>query len=127
VLPALFDWETLKEQAPEFISMMRSRTKKAKSTSLLWRGIGGYDASRAVVSEWVKLAQLYMTIPIGSVDNERRFSRMKLVKTAVRNRLETPHLNTCMQVSSSHFTQYDYPYRAAHKIWQDAKDRRHRR
>jgi hypothetical protein len=120
-LPPMLDWEALQEQSSEFLRLLPARAKQATSTSELWRGLASYHSIACLILKFIKLARLYLSIPIGSVDNERRFSRMNLVKTPVRNRLSTVHLDTCMLVSCSHFTPHTYPYKAAHEIWSEAK------
>jgi hypothetical protein len=82
------------------------------------RDIHGRD-----LSEWIKLAQLYITLPTTSVANERSFSQMNLIKTALRNRTGTVHLNALMRLASSRFTHQDYPFVRAFELW-DAEVKR---
>ena len=86
-------------------------------TGRLWEGIDLNTVRRDRISEWVRLAKLVLTIPIGSVANERRFSPMNLVITALRNRMQAPHANVCMRIASSHFTYVTFPLRWAYAIW----------
>jgi len=79
----------------------------------------GYD-----VSEFYKLAQIYITLPPTSVSNERTFSRMNFVKSNTRNRLGIYHLNVCMRLESSPSTYKDYPFERAWQAWMAAKMRR---
>ncbi|GAB4819968.1 hypothetical protein N2152v2_007014 [Parachlorella kessleri] len=67
-----------------------------------------------------KLALLSMTIPIGSVQNERSFSRMNLIKTELRNRLEGKHLNVAMRVARSRHTAATFPFKRAFSLWKKA-------
>lgn len=76
------------------------------------------------LSEWVKLAQIYLTLPTTSVSNERSFSIMNLIKDALRNRLSTFHLNVCMRLARSSCTYKDYPRARAYEIWEAARKRR---
>ena len=69
------------------------------------------------MSEYVKLAELVLCQPTGSVENERRFSAMNNIKTPARNRLDTPHLNACMRVAASPHTLADFPFAEAVDLW----------
>ncbi len=83
------------------------------------------DIHGSELSEWIKLAQFYIALPVSSVANERSFSLMNLIKTAVRNRTGTAHLNALMRLASSrHFTYKDYPYVRAYELWEAACKRR---
>ena len=76
------------------------------------------------IPEWCKLARLEMTIPIGSVKNERDFSSMNYIKDPTRNRLETPHLNVCLRIADSPRTHSDLPYHRAFAHWNDGQKKR---
>ena len=65
-----------------------------------------------------------MSIPMGSVENERRFSSMNLAKTPLRNRLGTKHLNVALRIAGSEFPVESFPYAAAFKKWKAAYARR---
>ena len=65
------------------------------------------------ISEFCNLGALIASMPLGSVENERRFSHMNLTKTKLRNRLDTEHLNDAMSISASRFTPANFPYRQA--------------
>jgi len=53
------------------------------------------------ISEYVRLAHLCLSIPFGSVENERRFSAMNLTVTDLRNRFGEDHVNTELRIHSS--------------------------
>ena len=55
--------------------------------------------------------------PIGSINCERRFSKLNLVKTKTRNRLHGAHLNTCLTITSSSKSWNTFPYEAAFGKW----------
>ena len=63
---------------------------------------------------------------MGSVDNERRFSRMNNSVTTIRSRIEDAHLNVCVRVASakSHMNYKTFPFERAIKLWSEKKDRR---
>lgn len=75
-------------------------------------------------SEWCRLARLVMSIPIGSVANEKRFSRMNAVKSTSRNSLQLPHLNDCLRIADSRYSYNNFPYDRAFEHWWVAKQRR---
>ncbi len=81
------------------------------------------DIHGSELSQWIKLAQFYIALPVSSVANERSFSLMNLIKTAVRNKTGTAHLNALMRLASSrHFTYKDYV--RAYELWEAACKRR---
>lgn len=77
------------------------------------------------ISEYYRLAKLILSIPFGSVANERRFSAMSLDLTALRNRMGETHLNTCMRLAASPYTVQNFPYQEAFEHWWGAG--KHRR
>lgn len=48
--------------------------------------------------EYVKLMKLILTVPLTTVENERRFAHMNLTKTDRRSRLNEDHLNACLRL-----------------------------
>ncbi|KAL4523100.1 hypothetical protein Ndes2526A_g07811 [Nannochloris sp. 'desiccata'] len=76
------------------------------------------------ISEYYRLARLILSIPFGSVANERRFSGMNLDLTALRNRLEEMHLNTCMRLAATAYNVENFPYQEACECWLEEKERR---
>ena len=73
------------------------------------------------------MAKLVMTLPIGSVANERRFSRMNAVKNTNRNRLGLHHLNSCLRIADSTHTYLNFPYNRAFDVWWDNRSKQNRR
>lgn len=47
---------------------------------------------------WLKMAKIVLVFPVGSVENERIFSTMNIVKDELRNCLGENHLNVCSHV-----------------------------
>jgi hAT family C-terminal dimerisation region len=90
----------------------------------LWNGPGVSIENMESMSEWITLAHLILSIPSGSVENERRFSGMNLTVTDLRSRLETEHVNVQLRIATSTFTVKDYPYDECFDHWWAAKDRR---
>lgn len=93
------------------------REQVTNYTGQLWFAIQGNDVLRERVSEWVRFAALLLTIPIGSVANERRFSLMNLIITSLRSSLKEPHANACMRIASSSHTHNTFPYPRVFEIW----------
>ena len=61
----------------------------------------------------------------GSVEDERIFSLMKLIKSYLRNALINPHLSEAVRVFASDlYSVADFPYTEAVKAWTKAKKRR---
>ena len=54
--------------------------------SSMWK-ISDSNVYADSISGYIKLSELALAIPIGSVENERRFSGMNLYKTPMRNAL----------------------------------------
>ena len=65
-----------------------------------------------------------LLIPTGSVENERSFSDVTLLKSKIRNRMEEEHLNACHRVRRCRFTMGDFPYNAVIASWLSKGDRR---
>jgi hypothetical protein len=70
------------------------------------------------------MARIAMSFPLTSVENERQFSFMKLVKSQTRNRLGESLLNALSRIKRSKYTVRSFPYEKAIKVWQKQKKRR---
>jgi hypothetical protein len=80
--------------------------------------LGSGDGLRnSFIAEFVQLFKISLVFPIGSVDNERRFSSMTLIHDSLRNRLQADHLNTCVRIASSCHTYKAFDIQAAHRLW----------
>jgi hypothetical protein len=91
----------------------------------VWERLGRDSARLLFMPEWAKLAQITHVMPIGSVDNERRFSLMNDIHTADRNRLQPEHLNDCMRIAAAkHHTFLTLDMQNAHRMWSEEKQRR---
>ena len=76
------------------------------------------------LSAWVRLAQIMLVLPVGSIENERAFSAMNYLKSSVRNSLQEPHLNACMRIFRSKYTFQAFPMDSVLHEFLGAKDRR---
>ena len=75
--------------------------------------------------EWTRLAELALVIVPGSVEDERVFSAMNFIKSALRNRLVNPNLTNAMRIFTSQaYAVATFPYKEALQIWKEAKQRR---
>ena len=74
---------------------------KDEPTKTAWQGIFSNLCVREEISEFCKLAEILLCMPIGSVQNERAFSQMNLIKSDLRNKLGPQHLNAAMRVRRS--------------------------
>lgn len=70
------------------------------------------------------LVQIMLLIPIGSVENERCFSLMNLLKNELRNRLDENHLNCAVRVKRCRFGLSTFPVDAALSHWNQQDQRR---
>lgn len=125
VVQAPLDYALLDNQAPFFASYMQetASTGKFTDTASFWLFVDARKPLQARMSEWYKLARRVLGMPIGSVSNERRFASMTRIRTALRNRLLSPHLNTCVRAEGSYF-QYDtFPVMQAYDVWCKRRDR----
>lgn len=112
----LLDQDKLNSQFEDFVAQMTSLAPLASTLSALWCSFGdGPQAQR--ISEFVKLAKLYVTLPVASVENEKCFSTMKQLKTDTRNRLSPEHLNTCMAIFKSNTSSTTFDYDACYTLF----------
>jgi len=91
-----------------------------KEVETLWKSNRDFSS----ILEYKRLAHLILSIPFGSVENERRFSSMNLAHTKLRNRLQEEHLNVQLRAVASKLTPKTFPYREAYAEWKAAKNRR---
>ncbi len=143
IVPPLLDHQRLQEQRDEFVDVMQGRvgifnlSSDLPSAPSFWRqvcrsnnsggtSVGGMEALPVLamrVSEFIKVAKVFFAFPIGSIENERRFSRMNLIHDAVRNRLLADHLNDCVRIASSNHTPTTFNVAAVHRRWYRRVDR----
>jgi hypothetical protein len=77
----------------------------------------GDGLRNSFIAEFVQRLKISLVFPIGSVNNERRFTLMNLMYDSLRNRLQTDHLNTCVRISSSSHAYKTLDHQAAHRLW----------
>lgn len=121
--PALLNGARLDEQLESFTKIMKRLCNSTNTVSELWSSITNTSDERKV-TEYAKLARLYATLPSGSVDNERGFSIMNLLKNNLRNRLGTDHLNASTRNLRSSYTYLTFPYDKIYTEFVARKERR---
>jgi hypothetical protein len=72
-----------------------------------------------LVSEFSTLTELYLTIPMGSVENKLVFSGMNYLESTQRNRLLSPHLNICARVFTAKPRLKSFDFGRVYKMWKD--------
>lgn len=119
---ALVDSVKMGKQLPHLVNAMVQNDKHGAfdTAAKFWLYVDKNPVATRV-TEFQKLAWVALTIPIGSVRNERDFSRYNLVCTAVRNRLLEPHLNCCIRASLWHIDYRQWNYAEMYKKWRKNK------
>ena len=70
------------------------------------------------------MAQICRVIPIHSADVDRTFSQLKLIKTAVRNRMTEQTLDSLLRIIIEGPSVEEFPFRDAAILWASKKNRR---
>lgn len=73
-----------------------------------------------------KLACIHKTLPPHTADCERDFSRMKLIKTNIRNKMGEDSLDYLMRISINGPPCDKFPFDEAVKVWAEKKERRYK-
>lgn len=122
----ILDEDLLLKQKVFFMEQAKqtSAPDTCKTVQDLWRALTTKESVHRMLSEYVKLAQIYLCIPVTSVENERDFSDMNYIKDEVRNCLQEPHLNACMHIKQCTWTLQSLPVADIYDRWLQAKTRR---
>lgn len=75
-----------------------SKEYPATATDKLWKVISELPDVSIDCSEWLKWVRLTYAVVLGTNDNERAHSRMKLLRTALRSGLRLEHLVNALRV-----------------------------
>jgi hypothetical protein len=70
-----------------------------------------------------KIYELLRSAPLTSVECERMFSRMNIIKTNLRNQLEEDSLDKLIRVSVSNVEMKSFNFHEAFIVWKEAKNR----
>lgn len=130
-VPPLLDAPLLQQQRDALIHTMSALAAapptKEETTPQLWARMCHQNPMREQrLSEVLKVAKIAMVFPVGSVENERRFSLTNLVHSSLRNGLAPKHLNCCMRIAASEHTYKTFNVHGAHERWYKAADVRGR-
>jgi hypothetical protein len=72
-----------------------------------------------LVTEWLKVAEIALVMVPGSVEDERLFSIMNLIKNELRNRLKNPLLTDLVRLfASKRWKLSDFPFEKAIEEWE---------
>lgn len=116
-VPPLVDPTDLLLQFDSFFSRMESAAKHGQSTRDAWKGIFTSPAVSKHMQAYCVLAKIMLCTPVTSVENERQFSLMKLLKDERRNRMGPELLNCLSRVKRSPYSVTTFPYQAWMKEW----------
>lgn len=110
----------------EYDTMRSALQRRAGSKTLeeFWGTALTNDALRQHMPGFTQLAKIAMCFPVTSVENERQFSLMNLIKTPARNRTQQRILNALCRIKRSSYTTETFPYEQAVKQWLSDKNRR---
>ena len=72
----------------------------------------------------MKLAYWGLALPVASVECERDFSKMKLIKTPLRNRLGNVNLSRLIRLSVDGPSLRQFPFDEALALWHQQRSRR---
>lgn len=122
-LPPLLSAASLDLQYDSMIAAVSARAGK-KSMEDFWAQVFSRLHVRQHIPDFAALAQIALSFPLTSVENERQFSLMNLVKNARRNRLGPPALNALCRIKRSSYTVETMPYDEVYKTWLGKKVRR---
>ena len=70
-----------------------------------------------IYPNFVKLAQVSLTLPINTTDCERAFSTMRRIKTCLHSEMNNTTLNHCMRLSIEGPKLQDFDFDSAVRIW----------
>jgi hypothetical protein len=123
-VPPLLNYGALRSQFDQFkiqIPIILGHSATLPSTTELWRRVAERTMVAERMTEFIKLAELSIAIPIGSVESERRFSSMNYIKDQVRNRLGEMHLSVAVRIFTQQmYNVQNFPYDRAYKLWLDS-------
>jgi hypothetical protein len=130
-IPPLLDELKLKAQASFFKMTMLANSAAAMNLPLncnpcfkMWALLTINQIICSKLSKWLKLVELSMAMVLGSVEGERCFFNLFIMKNKLRNWLTT-HLNLMVWMyAQSFYTMETFPFTAAIKFWDQQKNQR---
>lgn len=125
----LLDAQNLNDQSVLFVLTMKNQSKAVMESeaggklTTLWKKATQNPQLAAEIFEFVKLANIGIVLILGSVEDERTFSRLEYVKNLKRNRLDT-HLDVCLRLFEQNlYTLENFPYQLGIGSWCNASTR----
>ncbi|KAH7428771.1 hypothetical protein KP509_09G016700 [Ceratopteris richardii] len=89
----------------------------------LWKKLDISPFLKESMSEYFKVANLCLTMILGSVEDERLWSSLTFIRNATRNRLNK-NLDTCLRLFVSKSDLETFPFEEAYVIWKSQCQRR---
>ncbi|KAH7405300.1 hypothetical protein KP509_15G064700 [Ceratopteris richardii] len=89
----------------------------------LWKKLDISPFLKESMSEYFKVANLCITMILGSVEDERLWSSLTFIRNATRNRLNK-NLDTCLRLFVSKSDLETFPFEEAYPIWKSQCERR---
>ncbi|KAH7440207.1 hypothetical protein KP509_04G096500 [Ceratopteris richardii] len=89
----------------------------------LWKKLDISPFLKESMSEYFKVANLCLTMILGSVEDELLWSSLTFIRNATRNRLNK-NLDTCLRLFVSKSDLETFPFEEAYVIWKSQCQRR---
>ncbi|KAH7314796.1 hypothetical protein KP509_21G020700 [Ceratopteris richardii] len=93
------------------------------SMTKLWKKLDISPFLKESMSEYFKVANLCLTMILGSIEDERLWSSLTFIRNATRNRLNK-NLDTCLRFFVSKSDLETFPFEEAYAIWKSQCQRR---
>jgi hypothetical protein len=116
-VPALINQDDLDEEFDSFFTRLSSAATHGQSTKEAWKNIFVSPAVSKHMKSFCLLAKIMLCMPVTSVENERSFSLMNLLKDEKRNRMGSELLNCLSRIKSSSYSTNSFPYEALLQVW----------
>ena len=89
----------------------------------LWKKLAESEVLWESISKYFKLAELCLTMILGSMEDERVFSALGFLKSKVRNKLDK-NLENCLRLYTSTYEINNFPYEKEMWLWKKKCQRR---
>ena len=89
----------------------------------LWTKLSGSEILWQRMSEYFKLVYLCQTMILGSMEDERMFSALTVLKSKLRNKLDK-NVDTCLRLYVTKYEVDNFPYERALSLWRSDREKR---
>lgn len=113
----LVDGDALGTQAAFFQELMLSSAKNMTSTTDFWLYVDNNPQINGRIREFQRLAHIVLSLPLGSVTNERDFSLLNLTVTPLRSKLSLDKADGCLLVKRCQKDLESFPFNEAYEHW----------